>query len=110
MENKNLISIETFETLAREVYKASQLRKQLEAREKELMSKLTSLTNHTPFKGNLFKLHEITRPGSVDYSAIPFFKSIDLSLYRKPDISYFKLEKIDVESEKIIDSLLKDLI
>lgn len=106
MEQNNTALKASFEVLAQETYKVSQLRKQLENKEKDLMEKLKALSNHSSFKSELFNLREITRPGSVDYAAIPVLKDFDVNPYRKPSIVYFKLEKIDIESENILNEIL----
>jgi hypothetical protein len=106
MEQNNTALKNSFEVLAQETYKISQLRKQLETKEKDLMEKLKALANHSSFKSESFNLREISRPGSVDYSAIPVLKDFDVNPYRKADVVYFKLEKIDIESENLLNEIL----
>jgi hypothetical protein len=100
------INVITFESLAQELHKASQLRKQLEMKEKDLMDKLKDLTGHLPYRCESFALRQISRPGSVDYNAIPLLKGFDFTPFRKPEITYFKLEKIDIESERLLSEVL----
>jgi hypothetical protein len=43
--------------------------------------------------GKEYYMEQILRKGTIDYSAIPEIKHIDLETYRKPSTSYWKIQK-----------------
>lgn len=77
---------------AREVKKVQQLRKQYEAMEKDLLKELKILSEGVNSRGGGFAYTCSMRAGSVDYTAIPQLRGIDLELYRKEGVEVWKLE------------------
>ena len=59
-----------------------------------LQNKLIELCHGKPMKGNILKVSNITRKGSIDYKAIPELKGIDLEPYRQNSSSYWKIDFI----------------
>ena len=76
---------------ARELFNAQQRRKDIEKLESELATELRAMQEGKPKSFGGMKYSYDTRIGSVDYSAIPELKSVDLSKYRKPSVTVWKL-------------------
>jgi len=78
--------------IAAEAYKLKMSIKSLEKQYDGLMQALkVSFNQGQPCWGS-YKMVVSQRPGSVDYSAIPELKAVDLDLYRKDPIQVYKLE------------------
>lgn len=80
---------------AKELYNLQQQRKNIEKLEKELSDQLKIMQHDECLSYGGIRYYYEERSGSVDYSAIPELKKIDLSLYRKPPV---KVWKISIES------------
>lgn len=76
---------------AREVFDLQQKRKMLEAQEEQAIAELKELTGNLNSFGGGFKYESATRAGTVDYKAIPQLKGVNLDIYRKPPVVYWKL-------------------
>lgn len=63
----------------------------IELKEKEWKEKLLSLAQNRNAKGNGVAVQKVIRKGSIDYSSITALQELDLELYRKPPIEYFKI-------------------
>lgn len=68
--------------LAEEAFKVSNLRKQIDLQEKELMERLKILSEDTNSSGGGFYYTISESKGSIDYKSIPALKTIDLEPYR----------------------------
>jgi putative phage-type endonuclease len=68
-------------------------RKDLEKQEKEILDKLVNISENEPSRSSLFKLDKVIRKGSIDYDTIMKQHNIDTEMYRKPDITYWKLSE-----------------
>jgi hypothetical protein len=80
--------------LASEAYKLKLKRKIIEDKERELLDKLKILSQEqTCFGGGYLFAKEI-RKGNVDYGLVPELKGVNLEVYRKDDVVYFKLSKV----------------
>jgi hypothetical protein len=80
--------------VAMEAYKLKQKRKQIEERERELLEKLKILSNEQTCTGYGYLFAKEVRKGNVDFLSIPYLRGLDLEVYRKDDVVYFKLSKI----------------
>lgn len=67
--------------------------KEDEAREKHLREKLVELSQDQSSEGGGLRVSKIPRAGSVDYSAIPQLKDVNLALYRKPTTVTWRITK-----------------
>ncbi len=67
------------------------LLKEAEAEAELAQAELLLACGQQPYEGKGIKVAEIERKGSVDYSAIPDLKGMDLEPYRKPSSKYFKI-------------------
>lgn len=76
---------------AREVYDLTQKRKMLEVQEAQAIAELKELSSNLNSVGGGFKYESSTRAGTVDYKAIPQLKGVNLDIYRKPAVVYWKL-------------------
>jgi len=63
----------------------------LKQREKELKQQLIALSNNRSCKGGGLKFRKSVSKGSVDYSAIPELKDVDLERYRKAPSERWRL-------------------
>lgn len=77
--------------LARHAYDIQQKRKELEKVEKQLLEELKVKSEHKPSKGGDFVFEVNYRKGSVDYRAIPELHGVNLELYRKEEVTSWKL-------------------
>lgn len=77
--------------IANQAYELSQQRKKIEQEEKKLRDQLMVLSEgKTKAEGRFVFMKEVRR-GSIEYSKIPLLSSMDLEIYRKPDIEAWKL-------------------
>ena len=67
----------------------------LEEKRKLNMKKILDLTNESECSCGKYKLCRVSKVGSVDYSAIPELKDIDLNKYRKPSSHYWQIKEIE---------------
>lgn len=81
-------------SVAREAYKAQQLRKEYDKIEKKLKEKLKALSDFENSCGGGFEFKKIVRQGSIAYKEIPELKHIDLELYRKDNTESWVLKKV----------------
>lgn len=81
-------------SIARELYKLHQIRKELAKEEKKLQQKLLILSNNKNSKGGGFLFTCILRKGSVDYAQVKELQGIDLEPYRKDSVVTWKLSKV----------------
>lgn len=81
-------------SVANEAYKLKLKRKKLEEKERELMDKLKALSNEQTSCGDGYLFAKEVRKGAIDYSSISVLRGLDLEMYRKDDVVYFKLTKI----------------
>lgn len=70
--------------------------KQLVKEEEELKEALKVLSNNLPLTYKGFCYNYSLRPGSVDYKSIPELLSVNLELYRKPEVQVWSLKVIKV--------------
>jgi len=75
----------TWESVAREAYKAQKMRKEYEDLEKRLLDDLKALSNNENSEFGQFRFQKIERKGSINYAAIPLLKEIDLEPYRRQE-------------------------
>ena len=80
------------EAIARETFKIKMQIKELEARHSKLMETLKICANGETTTWGSYRISVSTRPGVIEYSAIPQIKNIDIDMYRKPSVDVFKLE------------------
>lgn len=71
---------------------------QFEEMESILKNKLISLCDGKNSEGNGIRVMKSIRKGNIDYSQINELKEIDLNLYRKPNIEYWKIHANKDES------------
>lgn len=77
--------------IATQAYDLGQQRKKLEQEEKKLRDQLILLSEgKTKAEGRYIFMKE-TRKGSIEYGKIPLLSSMDLEIYRKPDVEAWKL-------------------
>lgn len=77
--------------IANQAYELSQQRKKIEQEEKKLRDQLMVLSEgKTKAEGRFVFMKEVRR-GSIEYSKIPLLSSMDLEIYRKPDVEAWKL-------------------
>jgi len=72
------------------------LKKKRDEIELEIGLKQKVLLSLGEFKNTIGKeyyMEQIFRKGTIDYSAIPDIKQIDFEPYRKPDTSYWKIQR-----------------
>ncbi len=81
-------------SVAMEAYKLKQKRKQIEDKERELLERLKILSNDETTSGNGYLFAKEIRKGNIDYTSIPVLRGLDLEVYRKNEVVYFKLTKI----------------
>lgn len=79
---------------ARELYKLKKAMKALSLQEKQLMSLLKQVSNYENACGGGFQFTRNERIGGVEYDRVPELLNVDLSVYRKPNIEFWKLERI----------------
>ena len=65
-----------------------------EERKKQLLDQLLQESDYQNTTGCGVQLTRVVRPGSVDYSAIPELKGVNLDAYRKAPTEYWKVSKI----------------
>jgi len=65
--------------------------KELEGRELTLRQKMIELSNGNNSNGSGYKVMKTIRRGNVDYSQIKELENIDLDIYRKSNIEYWKI-------------------
>lgn len=80
------------ETMAKEAYKLKQQISELTERQSALMENLKKASGGVETRFGNYKLSITVRSGSIEYSAIPELKSINLEQYRKPGVLVYKLD------------------
>jgi hypothetical protein len=91
------IKYQNFDILAEEYLKIQEKRKQLEEQEKALKERLDSYVSGIEAKSyssKQFILIQCQRKGNIEYSLIPELKKINLELFRKDPIIYWKVIKL----------------
>jgi hypothetical protein len=83
---------EVLTQMAKEAYKLKQQIAELTGRHTTLMDNLKLAAGGSEGRWGNYKLSFTVRPGSVDYTAIPELKTINLDMYRKPGVLVSKLE------------------
>jgi len=63
----------------------------LESKKRRLSTLLVRLSDNKNSCAEGYEYKYLVRSGSVDYSLIPELKDMDLSMYRKEDVGYWKL-------------------
>ena len=76
------------------VWESMQEIKRLEEHKSVLLEQLKVLSNNQSRMEAPFSFKKDERNGSIDYAKIEVLKGINLELYRKPKIEYWKLDKI----------------
>ena len=76
------------------LYKLKQKRKEIETQEAKVMEELRILSADQTCSGGGFLFAKEVRKGNIDYPSIPALRGLDLEVYRKEDVVYFKLSKI----------------
>jgi len=79
---------------ARALYKLKVALKSLSDQEKSLLLSLKEMSNNANAYGGGFKFTRNERLGSVEYGKVPELLNVDLTVYRKPIIEFWKLERI----------------
>lgn len=80
--------------IASQAYELGQQRKKLEQEEKKLRDQLMVLSEgKTRAEGGYIFIKEVKK-GNIEYSKIPLLSSMDLEIYRKPDVEAWKLVMI----------------
>lgn len=87
-----LITDAEWKMTAEELYKLQQQLKSLEKYAEELKDKLKALSQNEAAHGGGFRFNYTERKGNVDYAKIPELKAVNLELYRKEPVRYWKLE------------------
>lgn len=85
---------EEWTNVAAQAYKAREMRKKYELKERMLMDQLKEMSHETQSVGGKFVLKMSIRKGSVEYSKIPELSSIDLDQYRKEESIVWTLKEI----------------
>ena len=80
------------EVIAKEAYRLRQQISELTERQSGLMENLKKASGGTEARFGNYKLGVTVRAGSIEYSAIPELKSINIEQYRKPGVLVYKLE------------------
>ena len=80
---------------AKELHNTKILIKELEEREKSLQAKLILLSRNDTAQDDNFVFERYERKGSVNYTAIPELKAINLEQYRKNPMVCWKLSRIE---------------
>jgi hypothetical protein len=65
-----------------------------ENKEKILKDEIVSICKEKNCKGSLLKICKISRKGTIDYSQIPELKNIDIDVYRKKPIEFWKISRV----------------
>jgi len=86
------MDIITLEVMAKEAYKLKQQIAELTERQSGLMDNLKKASGGTDARFGNYKLGVTVRTGSIEYSAIPELKAINIEQYRKPGVLVYKLE------------------
>lgn len=81
-------------TIARQLYKLKQTRKELVKQEAKLKEELELLSENKNAKGGGFAFTCFMRRGAVDYSNVKELEGVDLEPYRKGSVAMWKLSKI----------------
>lgn len=85
----------SWEKLARKAFKIQQLRKKYEELEGSIIKELRAISQEQSSITKNFAFVRFIRRGPIDYSAIPFLKEIDLDQFRREEIPFWKLTKIE---------------
>ena len=80
--------------IARDLYEAKIMAKEIERKEKELEEKLKLLSDVVSSKGGDYVYSLSERLGSIQYKDIEILKSMDLEKYRSEPVSIWKLLKV----------------
>lgn len=86
-----------FDSWAKELYDLSAKIKELkeqEAKLKEHLETYVAELKEGAYIGKKYMFSSYERKGSIDYSAIPMLKKIDLEEYRKESVTCWKLTKV----------------
>jgi len=81
-------------SIARQLYKLKQTRKELVKQEGKLQEELKVLSEDKNAKGGGFAFTCFMRKGSVEYAKVKELEGIDLEPYRKGSVLMWKLSKI----------------
>ena len=84
---------EQWVSLAESLWEVKRQLKDLEKMEAFLLGELKAQSHDKDSKGGGFLFSSSVRKGSVDYGSIPELKTVNLEVYRKPDVSIWKLSK-----------------
>jgi hypothetical protein len=79
--------------VAEQLAEATRAMKLYENKQEELKEKLEELSEGVNSKGAGYLFFQVNRKGSIDYTAIPGIKCLDLEQFRKPEINYWKFER-----------------
>ena len=80
------------ENIARDAYKLKIQIKTLEAKLSENMDILRKQANGETTRWGNYRIVVTSRPGLIEYNAIPELKTVNLEIYRKPSINVYKIE------------------
>ena len=81
-------------TLAREAYEAQQKEQEYAELKRTLLEQLKVASEHKSVAMGEYAFVLSYRKGSIDYGSIEELKKINLELYRKEEVSVWKLIKI----------------
>lgn len=84
---------EEWQEIAEQYLSVSHSLSDLEKQEKILKAKLIELAGKSNVKGAGLSLSRVVRKGSIDYSAIPELKGLDLEPFRKSHSEYWTIRK-----------------
>jgi|GEM_PF-2079717 hypothetical protein len=77
--------------LAHKAFELKKMRKECERQEALLMEELKELSQHNNSAAGGYRFMMIERKGSIDYSAIPQLRNVDLDKFRNPATIFWKL-------------------
>lgn len=82
-----------WDEVAKTVFKAKEMRKYWETKEKDLIKKLKRLSENKDSIGREFVFSGVSRVGAVDYKLVPELIGVDLEPYRKSDTISWSIKK-----------------
>lgn len=83
-----------WEKAAKEAFKYHQLRKKYEELERFSLEKLKIISSHESSRSSKFQFLKYFQKGTIDYTAIPELKFMDLESYRRVSRIAWKLSRI----------------
>jgi len=80
------------ENAIREAYKIKMQIKFMEQKYEAFMEQIKRECKGESTRWGNYRIVVTSRPGVIEYNAIPELKSINLDIYRKPSINVYKIE------------------